>query len=77
MRIMAGRSDNRVGSIKLPDGQYTQSGREALKELYRVHFPKFFEVEVTGAAKLESICSSEGLKQKCLKWSMINLKSDG
>jgi hypothetical protein len=77
MRIMAGQSDNRVGSIKLPDGQYTQSGRQALKELHRVHFPKSAEVEVTGAAKLESICSSQGLKGKWLKRSMINLKSDG
>jgi hypothetical protein len=67
MRIMAGQSDKRVGSIKLPDGQYTQSGREDLKELYRVHFPKSAGVEVTGADKLESICFSQGLKGKCLK----------
>jgi hypothetical protein len=39
MGIMASQSANRVESIKLPDSQYTQSGKETLRELYRVHFP--------------------------------------
>jgi hypothetical protein len=60
MRIIACQSDNRVGSIKLPDGQYAQSGRQALKELYRVHFPKSAGEEVTVVAKLESTFSSQG-----------------
>jgi hypothetical protein len=38
MRIMASQSANRVESIKLLDGRYTQSGKETLRELYRVHF---------------------------------------
>jgi hypothetical protein len=26
-------------TTKLPDGQYTQTGKETLKKLFRVHFP--------------------------------------
>jgi len=32
-----------------------QSGRQALKELYRVHFPKSAGVEVTGVAIQEAV----------------------
>jgi hypothetical protein len=39
MKIMAKQATNKVSSIKLPDGQHTQSGKETLKELFRVHFP--------------------------------------
>jgi hypothetical protein len=46
-RIMASQSNNRVGSIKIPDGQYTQSGKETLRELYRIHFIGSAGVEVT------------------------------
>jgi hypothetical protein len=46
MRIMASQSANRVES-KLLDGRYTQSGKETLRELYRVHFPGSAEEEVT------------------------------
>jgi hypothetical protein len=28
-----------MSTIKLPDGEYTQTGKETLKELFRVHFP--------------------------------------
>jgi hypothetical protein len=44
---MASQLDNRVESIKLLDGQYTQSGQEAFRELYRVHFPGSAEEDVT------------------------------
>jgi hypothetical protein len=47
MRIMASQLENRVGSVELPDVQYTQSGKETLRELYRVHFPGSPGVEVT------------------------------
>jgi hypothetical protein len=39
MKIMAKQATNKVSSIKLPDGQHTQTGKERLKELFRVHFP--------------------------------------
>jgi hypothetical protein len=39
MRIMAKQPINRVGTVKLPDGQQTETGRGTLKELFRVHFP--------------------------------------
>jgi hypothetical protein len=35
MKIMA----KQMTTIKLPDGQYTQTGKGTLKELFRVHFP--------------------------------------
>jgi hypothetical protein len=39
LKIIAKQATNRVGTIKPPDGQYTQTGKETLNELFRVHFP--------------------------------------
>jgi hypothetical protein len=39
MNIMAKQATNKVITIKLPDGQYTQIGKGTLKESFRVHFP--------------------------------------
>jgi hypothetical protein len=39
MKIMAKQVTNKVSTFKLPDDQYTQTGKETLKELFRVHFP--------------------------------------
>jgi hypothetical protein len=39
MKIMAQLATNRVSTIKLPDGQYTQTGKGMLKDLFRTHFP--------------------------------------
>jgi hypothetical protein len=39
MKIMAKQATNGVSTIKLPDGQCTQTRRETLKGLLRVHFP--------------------------------------
>jgi hypothetical protein len=36
---MAKQATYRVSAIKLPDGRYTWTGRNTLKELFRVHFP--------------------------------------
>jgi hypothetical protein len=36
MRIMAKQATNKVSTIRLPNGQYTQTGRETLNELFRV-----------------------------------------
>jgi hypothetical protein len=36
---MAKQATNKVSTIKLPNGQFTQMGRDTLKELVRVHFP--------------------------------------
>jgi hypothetical protein len=38
MKIMAKQGTNKVSTVKLPDGQHTQTGKETLKELFRVHF---------------------------------------
>jgi hypothetical protein len=40
MKIMAKQATNRVSTIKPPDGQCTQTGKETLEELFRVHFPE-------------------------------------
>jgi len=47
MRIMVSQSAKRVESVKLSDHQYTQSGKETLMELYRLHFPRSAGEEVT------------------------------
>jgi len=47
MTITASQPANRVKSIKLPDGWYTQSGKETPKELCRVHFPGSAVEEMT------------------------------
>jgi hypothetical protein len=36
---MVKQATNRVSTIKLPDGQCTQTGGETLEELSRGHFP--------------------------------------
>jgi hypothetical protein len=36
---MAKQAPIKVSTIKLPDGQHTQTGKETLKELFRVRFP--------------------------------------
>jgi hypothetical protein len=38
MKIMAKQATNKVSTIKLPNGPHTQTGKETLKELFRVHF---------------------------------------
>jgi hypothetical protein len=40
MKIMAKQATTRVSTVKLPDGQCTQTGRETLEELFTVHFPE-------------------------------------
>jgi hypothetical protein len=39
MKIMAKQATNKVSNIKLSNCQHTQTGKETLKELFRVHFP--------------------------------------
>jgi hypothetical protein len=39
MNNMAEQATNNVSTIKLPDGQYTETGKGTLKELFRVNFP--------------------------------------
>jgi hypothetical protein len=39
MKIMAKQASNKVSTMKLSNGQYTQTGKETLKELFTVHFP--------------------------------------
>jgi hypothetical protein len=38
MKIMAKQMTNKVSTIKLLDGQHTQTGKETLKELFEFTF---------------------------------------
>jgi hypothetical protein len=39
MRIIAEQATNRVSTVKLPNGQQTETRKETLEELLRVYFP--------------------------------------
>jgi hypothetical protein len=39
MRIIAKQATNTISNVKLPNGQQTKTGKETLKEVFRVHFP--------------------------------------
>jgi hypothetical protein len=39
MKIMAKQATNKISTIKLSDAQYSQTGKETLKDLFIVHFP--------------------------------------
>jgi hypothetical protein len=39
MKITAKQTTKKVSTLKLPDGQYIQTGKGTLKELFRIHFP--------------------------------------
>jgi hypothetical protein len=39
MKIMSKQATNKVSTIRLPNRQFTQMGKETLSELFRVHFP--------------------------------------
>jgi hypothetical protein len=39
MKIMAKQATNKVCTIKLPDSQYTETGKGTLEESFRVNFP--------------------------------------
>lgn len=38
MKVMAKQATIRISTINLSDGQNTQTGKETLKKLYRIHF---------------------------------------
>jgi hypothetical protein len=38
-RIMAKQTTRRVSTVKRPNDQQTETGKETPKELFRVHFP--------------------------------------
>jgi hypothetical protein len=39
MKIMAKQATIKVSTIKLPNGQFTHTGKDTLNEMFRVHFP--------------------------------------
>jgi len=65
MGIMGSQSANRVESVKLPDHQYTQSGKGTLMELYKLHFPRSAGEAVT----------LEGQGQPSTRWSKQKMET--
>jgi hypothetical protein len=63
MRFMASQSANRVESITLLDGRYTQSGKRDPEGTIQISFSRVFwrrsNLGRTGAVKPESICYSQ------------------
>jgi hypothetical protein len=47
MKIVVSHLANRVGSIKLPDGQHKQFEKDTLKKLFRVQIPGSAGEEIT------------------------------
>jgi hypothetical protein len=39
LKIMSKQATKEVSTIRLPNRQYTQTGKETLSKLFRVHFP--------------------------------------
>jgi hypothetical protein len=57
MNNMAEQATNKVRTIKLPDCQYTQTGKRTLKELFRVHFPDSMLIDDLGERqRLKNLC---------------------
>jgi hypothetical protein len=48
MKIMAKQATNKVSTIKLPNGQHSQTGKETLEKLFRVHFSDSKEIDDSG-----------------------------
>jgi hypothetical protein len=75
-----------VESVKLPHHQHTQSGKETLMELYRLHFPVSAREEVTlegqGQPKLRAFAgqikklelSKKVSDQSKIRWLISALK---
>jgi hypothetical protein len=51
MKIMAKQVTNRAGTIKLPGSLYMQTGRETLKDLFRVQFPDSKLIDDSGSGQ--------------------------
>jgi hypothetical protein len=86
IRIMGSQLANRVESVKLPDHQYIQSGKETQMILHRLHFPRSAGEEVTlegqGQPKLRAFagqCKKRKLSKKVsdeskIRWMISALK---
>jgi hypothetical protein len=71
----------RVSTIKLPGSQYTQTGRETLRELLRVNFPDSRLPDDSDNAQGQlnmGVCRSKMKKGECnMARKLINPKTDG
>jgi hypothetical protein len=61
MMIMVQQTTNKVSTIKLPDCQHTQTGKETLKELFSFHVPDSKLIDESGdgqGQQNQGICGS-------------------
>jgi hypothetical protein len=73
MMIMAKQATNKVSIIKLPDGQCTQTGRETVKELFRVHFCESVQTDDSNdewGQHILDACRSR-MNRECGTWQSI------
>jgi hypothetical protein len=77
MKIIAKQVTNMVSTIKLPDGQYTQTGRVTLKEIFRAYFPNFTLTEDSnygqGQENMDVCRSRKNREEWNLARNVINL----
>jgi hypothetical protein len=85
---MAKQATNKVSTNKLPNGQFTQTGRDTQKELFRVHFPdsKLIDESYDGQGQLNlGICgrimnrgdwnlAKRVINQSKIKWALGTFK---
>jgi hypothetical protein len=76
MRIMVKQANNRVGSVKLPVGCYTQSETETLLKLRRVHFPDFRPTDVLMDGKGQSYLGKCTCRKKKGDWNLVRRMID-
>jgi hypothetical protein len=76
MRIMVKQANNRVGTVKLPDGHYTQSGRETFLELCTVHFPDFRLTDCSMDGQGQSDLGERTRRTNRADWNLVRRMID-
>jgi hypothetical protein len=67
--IMAKQVTNKVSTIKLPDGQCTQTGKETLKEMFRVHFLESKLIHDSGDGQGQQNLAKHVNNQSKIRWA--------
>jgi hypothetical protein len=70
MKVMAKQATNQVSTIKLPDGKHTQTRKETLKELFRVHFPESMLTDDSGDGRGQQNQGACGHKTNREDWNL-------
>jgi hypothetical protein len=70
MKIMTKQATNWARTIKLPDSQYTQNGRETLKQLFKDHFPDSKLTDCSGDQGQQNLGVCKGT-MKAGDWNLV------